>query len=246
MNKKLKHKKKCKSVEDFWNKSKKYLLFFFFSFIGTLCDIFVLNLLSTKMKSSVIMLSLLFIRTIGNNKLFQQVATISYYYSYEISNIISYVIGVAVAFVLSAKFAFKIKKDEMRGCIKDTIYTHLSGWVVQIALLFFLKYLGENFSSFKWITENIAKGISIIINGILMLCSNLFIVFRDRSNTKSKVVTIEKFLPRVKFRRKKSVHRRRRFKRQKKGSGTWCFHQIQFTDTFFLLKIILKNLFSFA
>ena len=210
---------KWKYMKDFWNKSRKYLLFFCFSCIGTLCDIFVLNLLSTKIKSSIILLSLLFMRMIGNNNLFQQVATTSYYYSYEISNILSYVIGVAVAFILSAKFAFKIKRDQMRDCVKDTIITHISGWVVQIALLFFLKYLGKNNNNFAWITENIAKGISILINGLLMLLSNIFIVFRERDSNQ-KIITIVKFLPRKRRNSKKKL-RLRRLRNKKKASGTW-------------------------
>ena len=218
MKKKIKQKMKWKYVEDFWNKLKKYILFFVFSCIGTLCDIFVLNLLSAKIKSSVIILSLFFIRTIGNNNLLQGIFAIGYYYSYELSNVISYIIGVGIAFILSAKFAFKIKRDQMRDCVKDTIITHISGWVVQIALLFFLKYLGENNNNFAWITENIAKGISILINGLLMLFSNIFIVFRERDNNQ-KIITIVKFLPR-KRRNSKKKPRLRRLRNKKKASGT--------------------------
>lgn len=162
MNKTIKIKEKLS-----WDNSRKYVLFLAFSVIGTISDFGVLKFLEMIIKLST-----------RNEVIIKN--------AYEIGNIFSYIVGVAIAFILSAKFAFKIEKERMAECTKDTIFTHISGWITQIAALKILIYLGEHNEDYVWITKDIAKTIAIGINGILMLGSNIFIVFRDRDKGEGK------------------------------------------------------------
>jgi len=164
-----------------WSNSKKYVLFLAFSLIGTIADFGVLKFLE------------MIIKSLTRNEVIIKNA-------YEIGNIFSYIVGVAIAFILSAKFAFKIEKEKMAECTKDTIFTHISGWITQIAALKILIYLGEHNENYVWITKDMAKTISIGINGILMLGSNIFIVFRNRNKGG------EKKKNKKRKKRKKSIH----------------------------------------
>ena len=94
--------------------------------------------------------------------------------AYTLSNVISYPVGVALAFYLCAKYAFNTM-DHMKDRIRDTILVHLTGLVVQELLLYILIIsIGK--------TEDYAKGVTIIVNAVLMSLSNILSVFRKRDN----------------------------------------------------------------
>ena len=189
-----------------WNKSRKYVLFLVFSGIGTGFDWMLMKTLAPVIINPLI--QILILSSILSENVFQILAPIACNIVeniYAITNFISYPIGVAIAFILSAKYAFKTPKEDMNKCIKDTIAVHLTGYGLQELLLIIL-------TVFISMNENKAKFITIVVNGILMLFSNILIVFRDRNNAKTKVVTIVKFLPKIRFGKKKN---RRRFRHKK-------------------------------
>ena len=225
----------CDYVCEIWNKSKKYVLFLIFSGIGTGFDWMLMKTLAPVIINP--LTQMLIVSSILSENIFQILAPIVCNIReniYVITNFISYPIGVAIAFLLSAKYAFKTPKEDMNKCIRDTIIVHITGYALQELLLFIL-------TAFFNKDEDTAKFITIVVNGLLMLFSNILIVFRDRNNTKTKVVTIVKFLPKIIGKNKN--RRRFRHKKQKRWSKTWCLYKTQFTDTFFL---ILKDLFSFV
>lgn len=224
-----KFRKICDYTCKIWNKSRKYVLFLVFSGIGTGFDWMLMKTLAPVIINP--LTQMLILSSILSENVFQVLVPVVCNIEeniYAITNVISYPVGVAIAFLLSAKYAFKTPKEDMNKCVKDTIIVHITGYGLQELLLVIL-------TVFICMDEDFAKLITIVVNGLLMLFSNIFIVFRDRDNTKTKVVTIVKFLPNIKFGRNKNRRKphHKRFKRQKKGSGTWCLHQIQSTDTFF-------------
>lgn len=87
----------------------------------------------------------------------------------RIANIVSYAIGVMISFFLCRKFVFKVRDHITRRTI-STITVHFVGLVIQELLLDSLLDQG--------IDLNIAKGVTVIENGILMYFLNKYIVFR--------------------------------------------------------------------
>ena len=87
----------------------------------------------------------------------------------RIANIVSYAIGVMISFFLCRKFVFKVRDHIARRTI-STITVHFVGLVIQELLLDSLLDQG--------IDLNIAKGVTVIENGILMYFLNKYIVFR--------------------------------------------------------------------
>lgn len=118
----------------------KLLLFICYSSIGTAVDIGLLNIL---------------VKLIKINK--------------KKSNIISYTVGVIVAFFLCRAFVFTDAQDNIGGRLLVTIVTHSFGLVIQQWLLNALikKGLGLNF----------AKFITIIENAIVMFFLTKYVVF---------------------------------------------------------------------
>lgn len=206
-------------VGKIWNKSKKYILFLVFSGIGTGFDWILMKALAPVIIER--LTQMLIISSILNKNVFLTLAPVVSNIMeniYAVTNFISYPIGVAIAFILSAKYAFKIKEEDMKKCTKDTIAVHVTGYGLQELLLIIL-------TVFLGMDEDRAKFITIVVNGILMLFSNIFVVFRERDN-KPKIftiviITIVKFLPRIRRNGKKRPRIRRK-NRQKKVSRTWC------------------------
>ena len=124
--------------------------------------------------------------------------------AYTLSNVISYPVGVALAFYWSAKYAFKTL-DHMKERIRDTILVHVTGLVVQELLLYVLKLNGK--------TEDYAKLVAIAVNAILMAFSSILIVFRKRDN---KIVIFAIFHKEGKERRK-HPDRKKKSRRSLKG-----------------------------
>ena len=87
----------------------------------------------------------------------------------RIANIVSYAIGVMISFFLCRKFVFKVRDHIARRTI-STITVHFVGLVIQELLLDSLLDQGMNL--------NIAKGVTVVENGILMYFLNKYIVFR--------------------------------------------------------------------
>lgn len=208
--------KVCEYAHKVWSKTKKYILFLIFSGIGTGIDWLLMKTLAPVITQH--LSEILIISGVLSKNVFQILAPIVCNIKeniYVITNFVSYPIGVAIAFILSAKYAFKTKKEDMNKCIRDTIVVHATGYALQEVLLFILTvYLGKD--------EDSAKFTTIVVNGILMLFSNIVIVFRERDNTKPKIVTIVKFLPKIKIKKNKRQRKsRRRYPRkQKKISET--------------------------
>lgn len=157
---------------------KKYLLFGWYSVIGTAIDWILLKFLSLMVKGIAIV---------------TMISTVNYDLDFfntfvnhgcAISNVLSYAIGVAVTFVLSVKYAFKIK-DNMPDRITNTVIIHFLGLLVQGGLFAVLIHNGFD--------ENPAKIITICENAVLMGAGNIFIVFRnykkDNSTKKQKKVS---------------------------------------------------------
>ena len=124
--------------------------------------------------------------------------------AYTLSNIVSYPIGVALAFYWSAKYAFHMM-DHMRERIRDTILVHVTGLVVQELPLYVLKLNGK--------TEDYAKLVAIAVNAVLMAFSSILIVFRKRDN---KIVIFAIFHKEGKERRK-HPDRKKKSRRSLKG-----------------------------
>lgn len=157
---------------------KKYLLFGWYSVIGTAIDWILLKFLSLMVKGIAIV---------------TMISTVNYDLDFfntfvnhgcAISNILSYAIGVAITFVLSAKFAFKLN-DNMEKRIRNTTVIHIIGLLIQSGLFAVLIHSGSD--------ENTAKIITICENAVLMGAGNIFIVFRnykkDNSTKKQKKVS---------------------------------------------------------
>ena len=96
----------------------------------------------------------------------------------RIANMISYCIGVIIAFFLCRSFVFKTK-DHTTKRLLSTIYIHFIGLIIQELLLDFLLKRG--------IDLNVAKLITIGENAIIMYFLNVFIVFRKYKTRKKKV-----------------------------------------------------------
>jgi len=87
----------------------------------------------------------------------------------RIANIISYAIGVIISFFLCRVFVFKVKDHVLKRTLV-TMSLHFVGLIIQELLLDYLLN--------KQMDLNIAKGITIAENGILMYFLNKYIVFR--------------------------------------------------------------------
>lgn len=158
---------------------KKYLLFVWYSVIGTIADWTLLIFLSLIIKGIALV---------------TMIATLNFDMEYfkmfvrhgcAASNVVSYAIGVAITFVLSAKYAFKLN-DNMGRRIRNTTVIHIVGLLVQSGLFAMLIH-------HRGYDENTAKIITICENAVLMGAGNIFIVFRnykkDNSTKKQKKVS---------------------------------------------------------
>jgi len=172
----LKQKKQLK--ETIMNRFRKYGLFAWYSIIGTGVDWVCLKFLSTLFRGIIFIIMIVTFSYDGDtfNTLIK--------HSCAVSNVLSYAIGVAVTFVLSVKYAFKIK-DNMPDRITNTVLIHFLGLLVQGGLFAVLIHNGFD--------ENPAKIITICENAVLMGAGNIFIVFRnykkDNSTKKQKKVS---------------------------------------------------------
>ena len=88
----------------------------------------------------------------------------------KIANIISYTVGIIVAFFLCRSFVFDVK-DNLGGRLICTLLVHVIGLIAQQWLLIFLVKKG-----FKL---NLAKGITIVENAILMYFLTKYVVFAE-------------------------------------------------------------------
>lgn len=95
----------------------------------------------------------------------------------SIANIISYIIGILVAFFLCRSFVFKAN-DHLERRLASTLLVHGVGLIVQQILL-------DIFLNLGW-ELNIAKIITIVENAILMYFLNIFVVFRKYKSSKSR------------------------------------------------------------
>ena len=95
----------------------------------------------------------------------------------RIANIISYAIGVMISFFLCRRFVFRVRDHLTRRTI-STITVHFVGLVIQELLLDSLLNQGMDL--------NIAKGVTVAENGILMYFMNKYIVFRKYKPIKRK------------------------------------------------------------
>jgi len=94
----------------------------------------------------------------------------------SIANIISYVVGVIVAFFLCRSFVFRAK-DYLGRRLSSTLLVHGVGLIVQQIILEMLLNAGLGL--------NMAKMITIAENAILMYFLNIFVVFRKYKSKKS-------------------------------------------------------------
>lgn len=199
-----------KYVCELWNKTKKYILFLIFSGVGTGFDWLLMKILAPVIIEPLI--QMLIVSSILSENVCRVLVPIVYNIKeniYAITNVISYPVGVAIAFLLSAKYAFKTPKEDMNKCIKDTIIVHITGYALQELLLFILTaFFGKD--------EDNAKFITIVVNGILMLFSNILIVFRERDNSTKTILKIAKSLPKVSFRKNKSKRGSRHNKKRRR------------------------------
>ena len=85
------------------------------------------------------------------------------------ANIISYIVGVIVAFFLCRAFVFVDARDYIGGRLVITLLTHAIGLIVQQWLLNTLMKRG--------LSLNFAKCITIAENGVLMYFLTKYIVF---------------------------------------------------------------------
>lgn len=143
---------------------KKYWLFVWYSIVGTGVDWVFLKLLSFSFKSMV------FITILKTGNFDRMFFDNLIKYGCTIANIVSYAIGVATTFFLSAKYAFKIN-DNIPDRIKNTILIQIIGLLVQSGLFAILIHNGFD--------ENPAKIITICENAVLMGAGNIFVVFRN-------------------------------------------------------------------
>ena len=89
----------------------------------------------------------------------------------KISNFISYIVGVLLAFFLCRSFVFTNAKDYMGGRLLVDLLVHLIGLVVQQWLLDFLLQKGW---SLGW-----SKFITVLENAVLMFLLTKYIVFLE-------------------------------------------------------------------
>ncbi len=95
----------------------------------------------------------------------------------SVANIISYIIGILVAFFLCRSLVFKTN-DHLERRLASTLLVHGVGLIVQQILL-------DIFLNLGW-ALNIAKIITIAENAILMYFLNIFVVFRKYKSSKSR------------------------------------------------------------
>ena len=150
---------------------KKYALFAWYSCIGTLADWILLIFLSLMFRG--IIFSTMLVTFTYDGDLFNSLIK----HSSAISNVLSYAVGVAITFVLSVKYAFKIN-DNMSSRIKNTVFIHFLGLIVQSGLFAFLIHKG--------CYEVNAKIITICVNAVLMVTGNLLIVFKKYEQDEGK------------------------------------------------------------
>ena len=156
---------------------KKYALFTLYSFVGTAVDWILLKISSLLSKGAI------FAYMIVTFSYDEDLFNILIRHSSTAANVVSYAIGVAVTFVLCVKYAFKIN-DNMPDRIKNTVFIHILGLLVQSGLFALLIHNGFD--------ENYAKIITICENALLMGAGNIFIVFKSYKqdkNAKSKKVS---------------------------------------------------------
>ena len=156
---------------------KKYVLFGWYSAIGTLLDWILLKFLSLMVKGIALVTMLTTIN------LDMEYFNIFVRHGCAVSNIVSYAIGVAITFILSAKYAFKLD-DNMGRRIRNTTIIHIMGLLVQSGLFAVLIHTGSS--------ENTAKFITICENAVLMGAGNIFIVFRNYNKKDEKDETQKK------------------------------------------------------
>lgn len=149
---------------------KKYGLFVFYSCVGTLADWILLKFLSLMFRGIIFTTMLVTFTYDGDsfNTLIR--------HSSAVSNILSYAVGVAITFILSVKFAFKIN-DNMADRVKNTVFIHVLGLLIQSGLFALLIHSGFE--------ENHAKIITICENALLMGAGNIFIVFKSYKKDKN-------------------------------------------------------------
>ena len=143
---------------------RKYLLFGLYSVIGTIADWILLKFLSLVVKGIAL------VTMLATINLDMEYFSMFVRHGCAVSNIVSYAIGVAITFVLSAKYAFKLN-DNMGRRIRNTTIIHIIGLLVQSGLFAVLIHSGFG--------ENAAKIITIGENAVLMGAGNIFIVFRN-------------------------------------------------------------------
>ena len=143
---------------------RKYLLFGLYSVIGTIADWILLKFLSLVVKGIAL------VTMLATINLDMEYFSMFVRHGCAVSNIVSYAIGVAITFVLSAKYAFKLN-DNMGRRIRNTTIIHIVGLLVQSGLFAVLIHSGFG--------ENAAKIITICENAVLMGAGNIFIVFKN-------------------------------------------------------------------
>ena len=157
---------------------KKYILFGWYSAIGTLIDCLLLILISLFFKG--IVFTAIFAKISGIQELiltilsivcgsFEKLDTLNKYAT-SLANFISYGVGVAITFILSAKYAFKVSKKSVNRRATATTIIHILGLIVQTILFNELTWHGWD--------NGTAKEMTIVINAVLMGLSNIFIVFK--------------------------------------------------------------------
>jgi len=158
---------------------KKITLFGCFSAIGTIADCILLIFISLFFKG--IILTVIFTNVNGIEELILTIISFMLgnlekldmlnKYAYSLANFISYAIGVAITFVLSAKYAFKVSEETVTKRAILTTIIHIIGIIVQTVLFNRLIWHGWD--------NGTAKTITIAVNAVLMGASNIFIVFRN-------------------------------------------------------------------
>ena len=158
---------------------RKYLLFGLYSVIGTIADWILLKFLSLIVKGIAL------VTMLATINLDMEYFKMFIRHGCAVSNVASYAVGVAITFVLSAKYAFKLN-DNMGKRIRNTTVIHIIGLLVQSGLFAVLIH-------HRGYDENTAKIITICENAVLMGAGNIFIVFRnykkDNSTKKQKKVS---------------------------------------------------------
>lgn len=170
---------------------RKIILFGCFSAIGTIADCILLIFISLFFKG--IIFTVIFTNVNGIEELILTIMSfmlgnleklyILNKYAYSLANFISYAIGVAITFVLSAKYAFKVSEETVTKRAILTTIIHIIGIIVQTVLFNKLIWRG--------LDNGTAKTITIIVNAVLMGFSNIFIVFRNY-NKKSEEGELQK------------------------------------------------------